>query len=308
VSRTLRIGARGSSLSMWQVHHAIELLHRRGVPVELVVLSSSGDRDRNVAIEDLPSAAPFADDLEDALKAGTIDVAVHSLKDLALVPSAGLVVSALLPRGPVTESLVSRNHLRFDELPRGAVIGTCSSRRQAQVHLRRPDLVCRPIRGPVDDRVDQVRAGRFDAAILATAGLERLRLSDAITETFSASDFVPAAGQGALALQVRATDAEARALTASLDHFATRLATTAELGAERHLGSAGQLPPQRGCRAGGPVAAAHAFARHAFIALHVRLLSRDGGEAVNVMASGTDPDRVALDAAERAVERWAVAR
>jgi hydroxymethylbilane synthase len=281
---------------MWQMQYANDMLRQRSVPVDLVVLSSSGDRDQRVAIEDLPSAAPFADDLEDALEAGVIDIAVHSLKDLALVPPAGLVVSALLPRGPVTESLVSRNHIRFDQLPQGSVIGTCSSRRQAQVHLRRPDLVCRPIRGPVDDRVDQVRAGELDAAILATAGLERLGLSDAITETFSASDFVPAAGQGALALQVREADAEARAVTGSLDHFATRLTTTAELAAERQLDSAGQL------------AAAYAFVQHAFITLHVRVLSRDGSDVVDVMASGTDPDRVALDAVDRALERRAVAR
>ena len=296
MSRTLRVGARGSRLSLWQVQYAIERLQHRGVPVDLVLLSSSGDRDRALAIEDLPSAAPFADDLEDALAAGAIDVAVHSLKDLALVPPAGLVVSALLPRGSVTESLVSRNHIRFDALPPGSVIGTCSSRRQAQVRLRRRDLVCRPIRGPVDDRVEQVRSGRFDAAILATAGLERLDLSNAITETFAASDFVPAAGQGALALQVRESDAGARALTASLDHFATRLATTAERAAQCHLDAAGQL------------AAACAFVHHAFITLHLRLLARDGFDAVDVLASGTDPDRVARDAAGRALDRWAVAR
>lgn len=296
MSRALRFGARGSRLSLWQVHHAMATLQRRGVAADLVVLSSSGDRDRHAAIEDLPSAAPFADDLEDALNAGAIDVAVHSLKDLALVPPAGLVVSALLPRGSVTESLVSRNHIPFAQLRPGSVIGTCSSRRQAQVLLRRPDLVCRPIRGPVDDRVEQVRSGEFAAAILATAGLERLDLSDAITETFSASDFVPAAGQGALALQVRAADAEARALTAGLDHCSTRLATTAELAAQRHLESAGQL------------AAASAFVQHAFITLQVRVLSRDGSDVVDVMASGTDPNRVALEASDRALDRWAVAR
>ena len=296
MSRTLRVGARGSRLSLWQVHHAIETLQRRGVAADLVVLSSSGDRDRRIAIEDLPSAAPFADDLEDALNAGAIDVAVHSLKDLALAPPAGLVVSALLPRGPVTESLVSRNHIPLARLRPGSVIGTCSSRRQAQVNLLRPDLVCRPIRGPVDDRVEQVRSAAFAAAILATAGLERLNLSDAITETFSPSNFVPAAGQGALALQVREADAEARALTAGLDHFATRLATTAELAAQRHLDSAGQLT------------AASAFVQHAFITLHVRVLSRDGADFVDVMASGTDPDRVARAASDRALDRWAVAR
>lgn len=296
MSRTLRVGARGSRLSLWQVHHAIEALQRRGVAADLVVLSSSGDRDRHAAIEDLPSAAPFADDLEDALNAGAIDVAVHSLKDLALAPPAALVVSALLPRGPVTESLVSRDHIPFAHLQPGSVIGTCSPRRQAQVLLRRPDLMCRPMRGPVDGRVEQVRSGEFAAAILATAALERLNLPDAITETFSAGDFVPAAGQGALALQVREADAEARALTASLDHFATRLATTAELAAQRHLESAGQL------------AAASAFAQRAFITLRVRVLSRDGSGAVDVMASGTDPNRVALEASNRAFERWAVAR
>ncbi len=294
--RALRAGARGSRLSLWQAHHAIEQLQRRGVPVDLVVLSSSGDRDHDVAIEDLPSPAPFADDLEDALETGYIDVAVHSLKDLALVPRAGLVVSAVLPRGPVTESLVSRDQVPFAALPPGSVIGTCSSRRQAQVRLRRPDLVCRSIRGSVDDRVEQVRSGRFDAAILATAGLESLGLSGAISQTFAASDFVPAAGQGAVALQVRESDATARALTGSLDHFTTRLATTAELAAERQLASAAQL------------AAASAVVQHAFITLHVRVLPRDGSGAVDVMASGTDPDRVALDAAERALEQWTVTR
>lgn len=296
MSRTLRIGARGSRLSLWQVQHAMEMLKRRGVSVELVVLSSSGDRDLSVAIEDLPAAAPFADDLEEALEAGAIDLAVHSLKDLALVPSAGLVVGALLPRGPVTESLVSRDHVRLDELPPGAVIGTCSSRRQAQVHLRRPDLVCRPIRGPVGDRVDQVRAGVFDAAILATAGLERLGLSHAITETFPAGEFVPAAGQGALALQVREADTKARTAAAGVDHFATRLATTAERAAERHLHAAGQL------------AAAYAQVHHAFITLSLRVLSRNGSDVMDAMASGTDPERVAIEAADRALERWAVAR
>jgi hydroxymethylbilane synthase len=280
---------------MWQVHHAVEELESRGVSVDLVVLSSSGDRDLQAAIEDLPSDAPFADDLEQAIGAGDIDVAVHSLKDLALVPPRDLVISALLPRGAVTESLVSRSHVPFAELPPGSVIGTCSSRRRAQVHLLRPDLVCRSIRGPVDDRVEQVRSGAFDAAILATAGLERVGLADAITETFALRDFVPAAGQGALALQVRGSDLEARAMTASLDHFATRLATTAERAAERRLEAAGEL------------SAGYAFVQHACITLHVRVLSRDG-DAVDVMAAGTDPDRVALEASERALERVAVAR
>jgi hydroxymethylbilane synthase len=296
MNRVLRLGARGSRLSLWQAGHATEALAGRGIQVELEVLSSSGDRDLMSSIEELEAEAPFADDLENALRHGDIDLAVHSLKDLAASPPPDLAIGALLPRGAITESLVSRVHVPFAKLPPGSVIGTCSSRRRAQVLLRRPDLVCRSIRGPVDDRVEQVRSGAFDAAILATAGLERLGLAGAITETFMLRDFAPAAGQGALAIQVRAGDVETRSAIAGLDHFATRLATTAEIAAQRQLEAAGQL------------AATYATVQHATVTLNLRVLSRTGGDRLDVMASGTDPDRVANEAAGRALERWAVAR
>lgn len=296
MTRVLRVGARASRLSRWQVHHAIDRMTERGLATELRLLSSTGDRDQTSAIEDLPSDAPFADEVEDALRNGEIDVAIHSLKDMALVPPADLVVKALLPRGAVTESLVSRDGLALHELPAGAVIGTSSARRRAQVWRLRPDLVCRTMRGPVDERVDQVRAGLFDAAILATAGLERLGQLHAVTETFAVEDFLPAPGQGALAVQVRENDREARAMLAALDHYPTRLATAAELAAQRQLEGAGELT------------AAHAATTHAVITLRVRILARDGRGHADALASGVDADRVAAEAVERALQTGEVTR
>lgn len=288
----LRIGARGSALSLWQARHAMAALSARDIATELCVLSSSGDRDRESAIEDLPGDAPFADDLEAALRSGEIDIAVHSLKDLPPVAPADLTVAALLPRGSITESLVSHRGQSFAALPPGAVIGTSSSRRRAQILLLRPDLVCRTIRGPVDARVDQVRAGAFDAAVLATAGLERLALGHAIVETFDPAVFVPAAGQGALALQARVPDFAACGALAGLDHFATRLATTAEREAERALEGAGQ------------VAAVFATVQHLSVIVHARVLARDGSQVADGFSSGTEPVRAAHEAAERALDRF----
>ena len=291
--KALRVGARSTPLSLCQAGHTIAALTARGVVAVRVPLSSSGDRDRDRVsrIEDLPGDAPFADDLEDALRAGEIDVAVHSLKDLAPVPPSDLTIAALLPRASVTESLVSRRGLTFAELPVGAVIGTSSPRRRAQILMLRPDLVCRTIRGAVGARVDQVMtAGLFDAAILATAGLQRLDLASAITETFDARRFVPAAGQGALALQTRTGDRPVCDVLQALDHFPTRLATTAERAAERWLEEAGV------------VAAVTATVHHVSVSVHARALNADGSRVTDGFAFGTEPLSVAQAAVARTLE------
>lgn len=293
MSRVLRVGARSSRLSVWQAQHAMAALRARGVASRLCRLSSSGDRDSESPIEELPGDAPFADDLRDALRAGEIDIAVHSLKDLPRTPADDLAIAALLPRGSFTESLVARQGLTFRALPPGSVIGTSSSRRRAQILHQRPDLVCRPIRGPVDGRVDQVRAGAFDAAVLATAGLQRLGLERAITETFDPDVFVPAAGQGALALEARVADAATGRVLVGLDDFPTRLATTAERIAERHLESAGFI------------SAVYATVHHVSVIVRARALSRDGSSVSDGLASGTEPGQVAGAAAARATDRLA---
>jgi hydroxymethylbilane synthase len=188
--KILRVGARGSRLSVWQAEFAIDRLRRHGVSAQLCILSSSGDRDQDSPIEELPGDAPFVDDLQQALRAGEIDAAVHSLKDMAVEGPDDLVVSAILPRGSITESLVSKDGVAFRDLPGGAIVGTSSPQ---LLHLR-PTSSASRLR-PVDDRVRQVRGGAFDAAILATVGLERQGLSNQIAETFALKAFAPAAGR-----------------------------------------------------------------------------------------------------------------
>jgi hydroxymethylbilane synthase len=195
MSRRLRLGARGSALSLRQVDLAVQRLERFGISTELTIFSSSGDRDRISPIEDLASDAPFVDDIEDGLRAGTIDVAIHSLKDMAIQPPPDLTTAALLPRGSISESIVSTHGQPLAHLPPGASVGTSSSRRRLQLHHLRPDLVCKTIRGPVDLRLERVRAGEFDAVVFATAGLERLDRAREIVETFTPQRFAPAPGQ-----------------------------------------------------------------------------------------------------------------
>jgi hydroxymethylbilane synthase len=288
--KILRVGARGSRLSVWQAEFAIDRLRRHGVSAQLCILSSSGDRDQDSPIEELPGDAPFVDDLQQALRAGEIDAAVHSLKDMAVEGPDDLLVPAILPRGSITESLVSKDGVTFRDLPRGAIVGTSSSRRKVQLLYLRPDIVCKPIRGPVDDRVRQVRGGAFDAAILATVGLERLGLSNQIAETFALKAFAPAAGQGAIAVQVRVNDRDAQSRLRPLDDFSTRVSTTAELSAQRRLEHADTL------------VAGWAETHQAFLTLNLRVLSRSGRPPVDVLGSGVDPERVASEACDRALD------
>jgi len=234
--RPLRLGTRNSALAMWQAEHVAKRLRDAGTRVDIVPLSTLGDRVRDRAIADLPGDAPFADELESALENGAIDLAVHSLKDLSIAASRRLGLVAYLPRGDARESLVSRDGLKLMELPRGAVVGTSSPRRVAQLRGLRPDLVVKTIRGPVDERVRAVRRGDFDAAILALAGLDRLGLAHEATEVFPIERFTPAPAQAAMVVQVRAGDAHATELCTALDDRATRLAVTLELNVLRAFG------------------------------------------------------------------------
>ncbi len=276
------MGTRASRLARWQADHVADLLRTLGVHVEIVELSTLGDRVLDRAIRDLPSDAPFTDEIEAALIAGEIDLAVHSLKDLPVAESPGLALAAVLPRGSVTESLVSRDGLSLRKLPPGSVVGTSSPRRVAQLLAIRPGLRVRPIRGPVDDRVRQVRDGLFDAALFATAGLERLGLLNEITETLSLDDFLPAPAQGAMVIQCRADDAHMLELCRSLDHSATRAAVTAELEFLRPF----EFSESR-------VAAALARCEAGRITLRARLLSLDGRFRQDVTTAGVDPIAIA---------------
>ncbi len=263
-----RLGTRGSPLAMWQARHVAGRLARVGLDVEIARISTVGDRDRRRAICDLPSRAPFSDEIEQAVLRGQIDLAVHSLKDLPLAPTPGLSLVAILRRGDVREVLVSHRTVRLADLSAGAVVGTSSPRRAAQICHSRPDLETAPIRGPVDDRVKQIRAGRFDAAILAAAGLQRLGLGDEISEVLSLDAFLPAPGQAALAVQVRDDDPLAEVIRAALDDEPTRRATEAELMFSRAVGDRDDW-----------AVAAHAVASEGAPLGHRRLAGRLAGES-----------------------------
>lgn len=224
----LRLGTRASALATSQSGWVADQLRAAGQGVELVHVTTEGDTSRR-SLTEIGGTGVFASALRDALLDGRIDLAVHSLKDLPTAPAPGLVVAAVPRREDPRDVLVARHGAQLDQLPPGAVVGTGSPRRAAQLALARPDLLVRDIRGNVDSRIGLVREGVVDAVVLARAGLARLdRLADA-SQVLDLNIMLPAAGQGALAVECRAGDsALADLLARVLDHPATRAAVTAE--------------------------------------------------------------------------------
>ncbi|HYM53467.1 MAG TPA: hydroxymethylbilane synthase [Candidatus Dormibacteraeota bacterium] len=226
---TLRLGTRGSRLAIAQAQLAVGALRQMlGIDsLEVVEIRTTGDAisDRRPAGTLVVGDGQFTGELEQALLENRIDIAVHSLKDLPTASSVGLRLGAILERGDPRDCLLSRHPGGFDGLPLGAEIGTSSVRRAAQLAAARVDLVARPIRGNVDTRLRRLEAGEYDALLLAAAGLDRLGIPPREDDRLSLDLMLPAPGQGALALQVRAGDAM---LLAALDHAPTRIAVEAE--------------------------------------------------------------------------------
>src|SRR5262245_2602563 len=189
----LRIGTRGSRLALWQANHVADRLRplAGSRSVELVEIQTAGDRVHDVPLTQLGGEGVFTKEIQRALLAGTVDVAVHSLKDLPTIPVEGLTLGAVPPRGPIGDVFVSLRHRTFDALPVGATIATGSQRRRAQVLHRRPDLRLIDIRGNVETRLRKLTEQDMDGTILAQAGLERLGLGDTITEVLDSSWMVP---------------------------------------------------------------------------------------------------------------------
>jgi hydroxymethylbilane synthase len=226
---TLRAGTRASALARWQTTRVSEALERlTGVPSRPIVISTSGDRALDIPLPALGGKGAFTEELEDALRAGRIDFAVHSLKDLPVVDAHGITVAAILSRDDPRDVVIARNAGSLAELPSGAVVGTSSNRRMAQIAALRPDVTIRPLRGNVDTRVKKALDGAYDAIVIAAAGVHRLGLTAHITEYLPFHQMLPAPGQGALAVHCRADDDAVRALLMVLDDPAVRVPTTAE--------------------------------------------------------------------------------
>lgn len=297
------IGTRTSDLALWQTNHIIARLQATWPALECRLQPFVTQGDKTQALDKpLPAIGGkglFTAELERALLAGEIDLAVHSLKDLPVEDAPGLTIGAITSRADVRDALVARNGWTLATLPPGAVVGTSSTRRAAQLQALRPDLTIRSIRGNVDTRLRKVLNGDYDATLLALAGLERLGLADKVTERLSLAVMLPAPGQGALAVQCRAADQATLALLAAIDDAAVRAAVTAERAFLHGLGG--------GCSA--PVAA-YAQVQEKTDKLHLEALvaSADGqqiirvtGEApaINVLTASLLGERLATQALQQ---------
>jgi hydroxymethylbilane synthase len=241
--KALRIGSRGSALALWQANHIrAGLAELHGVKSEIIRIHTSGDHFQAAAIAQIGTKGVFIKELEDALLAGTIDLAVHSMKDVPTEIPQGLAFPAISKREDVRDCLISHHGVTLEKLPLGSRVGTSSLRRQAQLRLHRPDLELVELRGNVDTRMRKVEAGAYDAIILAKAGVDRLGMTEKITEILSTTIMLPAVGQGALGIETREADREATRLVAALDDEDTRSCVTAERALLRELEGGCQVP------------------------------------------------------------------
>ena len=228
-SRSLKLGTRGSKLALVQAEMVRAGLAAKGFPaVEIVVLKTSGDRIQDKSLADSGGKGLFTKELEEALLDERIDIAVHSMKDVPVAIPVGLAISALLPREDPRDAFISNTWKSLSELPKGAVFGTSSVRRHAQVQRVRPDLQIKLLRGNVDTRLAKLDAGDYDAMLLAVAGLKRLGLSNRITSYLDTKDWLPALAQGAVGIEIRETDTHAREITSQLNDLATEVALNCE--------------------------------------------------------------------------------
>ena len=242
--KTLRIATRKSPLALWQSEHVADLLRQAhpGLEVVLVPMSTRGDEVLDRSLAAIGGKGLFLKELELAMLRGEADCAVHSLKDVPMELDGPFVLPAILQRADPADAFVSNRYARLEELPAGAVVGTSSLRRQAQLRALRPDLVCRDLRGNVNTRLAKLDAGEYDAIILAAAGLIRLGFEDRITSPISIEDSLPAGGQGAVGIECRSADSEIHALLTPLHHADTAVRVTAERALNKHLNGGCQVP------------------------------------------------------------------
>jgi hydroxymethylbilane synthase len=237
------IATRESRLALWQAHHVRDLLQQRhGLTVSLLGMTTKGDQILDRALSKVGGKGLFVKELETALEEGRAHLAVHSLKDVPMELPPGFVLAAVMEREDPRDAWVSPRYASVDALPQGAVVGTSSLRRVVQLLARRPDLRIEPLRGNLDTRLRKLDEGGFDAIVLAAAGLVRLGLADRIRARFELDEMIPAAGQGALGIEVREDAGALRETLAGLVHLPTLLACEAERAVSRGLGGSCSMP------------------------------------------------------------------
>ena len=297
----LTIGSRGSKLALWQAHWVRDQLTDSGCEVEIRVIKTTGDKLQSIApSEPVPASIAqivaqagtkglFIKEIEEALLAGEIDVAVHSLKDLPTEQPAGLVLGAVPPREDARDVFISQKGQPLESLQAGARLATSSLRRQTQLRALRPDLVYVAIRGNLDTRLRKLERGDCDALVLAAAGVHRLGLANQVTSYFRFDQMCPAVGQGALGIEIRTDDGRTCAAVAPLDHAATHHAVRAERAVLLRLGGGCQVP-----------IAAHAIVEDGELRLRGLVANLDGSRLIRAQVRGpaSDPEAVGAAVAE----------
>jgi hydroxymethylbilane synthase len=238
----LRIGTRGSRLARIQAEMAALALGARGIACEIVPIRTTGDRVQDRPLADAGGKGLFIKELEEALLADAIDIAVHSMKDVPAFLPAGLVIGAILPREDPSDVLVAGGARSLGELPAGARVGTSSVRRRAQLLRARPDLDCIFVRGNVDTRLAKLDSGAMEAIILALAGLKRLGLAGRVAAVLSPDEWLPSLGQGAVGIEIRESDTRAAAAIALLDDATASIALSCERGFQGALDGSCRTP------------------------------------------------------------------
>ena len=279
--KALRIATRESPLALWQAHHVKALLREAhpALAVELVPMTTAGDQLLDRSLATVGGKSLFVKELETAMLEGRADIAVHSMKDVPARLPPGLCLTAFLRGEDPRDALVSNRYDKLAALPPGAVVGSSSLRRQAQVRLLRPDLQLRELRGNVGTRLRKLDEGQYDAILLAHAGLSRLGLQARIRESFAVDVFVPAIAQGVIGIECREDDAETRHLLTPLHHAgaATRLAAERALNAR--LGGACTVP-----------VAGHAVLQGSRLRLDALVAAPDGSRVVRAALEGKRAD------------------
>ena len=238
----LRIGSRGSQLALWQANHIAAMLRARGHEVSIETIKTTGDKITEVALSKVGTKGMFTKEIEEALAEERIDLAVHSLKDLPTELSNEFTLAAILAREDARDAFVSQKFAGLGALPKQARVGTSSLRREAQLRAIRPDLDVHPLRGNVDTRLRKLESGEFDAIILAAAGLKRLGREEMVRERLPLDEMCPAAGQGALAVEIRAGDSATTGAISFMDDHAARATTSCERALLNGLGGGCQVP------------------------------------------------------------------
>jgi hydroxymethylbilane synthase len=292
----LTFATRPSALARWQTARVIQLLQAAhpGLECSQDVIPTTGDRLLDCPLHEIGGKGLFTNELEEALLSGKVDAAVHSLKDLPMQDTPGIVVAAIPERVAAHDVLVGAERQTLASLPEGARVGTCSLRRTAQLLARRPDLTILPLRGNVDTRVRKVINGEYDAIVLAQAGMQRLGLQAQISEVFPLDVMLPAPGQGALAVQCRADDNETLELLEAIHDPIIAAAVEAERAFLSSLGGGCSLP-----------IAAFAEKNNGTIILTGAVISSDGKQAIRLSAVDREPYPLGKRLAELVLERGA---